>query len=598
MKTIRNQIYLLRFCLKETPGLFLFHVFACIEIEAFIFFEHTVWIGYNLDAAEREESFSRVVILTLGVFVFFIFHQLLDSIYFHWSFERMKPVLIQKLRSRIYEKAKEVDLACYDDTEYFNEFILSTAQADQCIERFLNDSQNALRFASQVIFQLGFLFALDKFGLLLGILCAILRYLSSRKYYQLVEELQLKKVVLEKEREYQHRVFYLHDYAKELRQNPKMGRLLEKNFERCNDRINELNRKYAMKLWMLGITKDYISVLFPLLVIYIPYLLYRNITLENLSLSAIVVLFDSVKKLIKRGGYLMELFPQFALNSTFVEKILDFLDLEPGIKSGEAQIEGPLETMRLSNVSFSYESKEKDSAKAILHNINMEIRKSQKIALVGYNGAGKTTLVKLLMRLYDPDNGQILRNGIDIRELNLEEYRKSIGAVFQDFKIYAATVRENVVMDLCTMDKQEIYEVEQALYRAKFSLFSKKLKYQIETPLTTEFEKEGVNLSGGESQKVAIARTLYRNHDLIIMDEPSSALDPSAEYQLNQELKRIAKDKTVVFISHRLSTAYDADWIYMMKDGEIVEQGTHQELLKIGGEYCNMWTMQAKAYQG
>lgn len=133
-------------------------------------------------------------------------------------------------------------------------------------------------------------------------------------------------------------------------------------------------------------------------------------------------------------------------------------------------------------------------------------------------------------------------------------------------------------------------------YRAKFSLFDKKLKYQIETPLTTEFEKKGVNLSGGESQKVAIARTLYRNHDLIIMDEPSSALDPSAEYQLNQELKRIAEDKTVIFISHLLSTAYDADWIYMMKDGEIVEQGTHQDLLKLHGEYCNMWARQAKAY--
>ncbi len=216
---------------------------------------------------------------------------------------------------------------------------------------------------------------------------------------------------------------------------------------------------------------------------------------------------------------------------------------------------------------------------------------------MGYNGAGKTTLVKLLMRLYDPCGGVILRNGVDIRSLRLDEYRKGIGAVFQDYKIYAATLRENVVMDLCGGTKQETYEVESALHRAKFNLSERKLRYQIETPLTTEFEKDGINLSGGESQKVAIARTLYRGHDLIIMDEPSSALDPASEYQLNQELRQIAEDKTVVFISHRLATARDADCIYMMKDGRIVEQGTHDELLKLGGEYSRMWELQAQAYR-
>ena len=132
--------------------------------------------------------------------------------------------------------------------------------------------------------------------------------------------------------------------------------------------------------------------------------------------------------------------------------------------------------------------------------------------------------------------------------------------------------------------------------RAKFDISERKLKYQIETPLTTEFEKDGVNLSGGESQKVAIARTLYRGHELIIMDEPSSALDPASEYRLNQELHRISEDKTVIFISHRLATARDADCIYMMKEGRIVEKGTHEQLLALGGEYSRMWELQAGAY--
>jgi len=134
------------------------------------------------------------------------------------------------------------------------------------------------------------------------------------------------------------------------------------------------------------------------------------------------------------------------------------------------------------------------------------------------------------------------------------------------------------------------------LYNAHFTLEDRRLAYQIQTPLTTEFEKEGVNLSGGEAQKVAIARTLYRKQGLIIMDEPSSALDPLAEYRLNQELNQIAKDKTVIFISHRLSTTRDADCIYMMEEGQIVEAGTHEELLQREGKYAAMWKIQAGLY--
>ena len=151
-------------------------------------------------------------------------------------------------------------------------------------------------------------------------------------------------------------------------------------------------------------------------------------------------------------------------------------------------------------------------------------------------------------------------------------------------------------MDVENGSREENYEVEKALYEAHFTLEDNRLSYQVETPLTTEFEKDGVNLSGGEAQKVAIARTLYRKQDMIIMDEPSSALDPLAEYRLNQELNEIAKDKTVIFISHRLSTVRDADCIYMMEKGRIVEKGTHEELVGANGKYAAMWRIQAGLY--
>lgn len=325
--------------------------------------------------------------------------------------------------------------------------------------------------------------------------------------------------------------------------------------------------------------------------VYLPFLLYRAMIRQSISLSLVVILLAAVRRMIGRSGDLVKCIPSFAYNGAFIEKIRRFLFFEPKIVSGEKEVEGGFRSLALSHVSFSY-----GGGRDTLRDIDLEIRKGQKVALVGYNGAGKTTLVKLLMRLYDPDSGAILRNGQDIRDLRLSDYRKGIGAVFQDYKIYAATLRENVVMDLCTGEKWETYEVERALDRAKFDISERKLKYQIETPLTTEFEKDGVNLSGGESQKVAIARTLYRGHELIIMDEPSSALDPASEYRLNQELHRISEDKTVIFISHRLATARDADCIYMMKEGRIVEKGTHEQLLALGGEYSRMWELQAGAY--
>ncbi|WP_251208896.1 ABC transporter ATP-binding protein [Acetatifactor aquisgranensis] len=590
-KQLSNQLWLLAFCMKTSPKLMVFNLFIPVEQSVFVFFEYTIWIGYNLNAVENGAPFSQVALLTLGVFLAYLVHQLVDSVYYQWAFERLKPILTFQLRRQIYEKAKSMDLSCYDDPEFYNDFVLSTTQADQCIERFMNDGRDFVSTLTVCILYFSYLLSMDTAGLILALACSLLRLWAGKAYFRLQEKARLEKLPLERERDYQHRLFYLHDYAKELRLHPEMSRLALGDFDRCNARMNAVNRKYGPRLCFLGFVQAYLPKYFMLYAVYLPFLLYRAMIRQSISLSLVVILLAAVRRMIGRSGDLVKCIPGFAYNGAFIEKIRRFLFFEPKIVSGEKEVEGGFRSLALSHVSFSY-----GGGRDTLRDIDLEIRKGQKVALVGYNGAGKTTLVKLLMRLYDPDSGAILRNGQDIRDLRLSDYRKGIGAVFQDYKIYAATLRENVVMDLCTGEKRETYEVERALDRAKFDISERKLKYQIETPLTTEFEKDGVNLSGGESQKVAIARTLYRGHELIIMDEPSSALDPASEYRLNQELHRISEDKTVIFISHRLATARDADCIYMMKEGRIVEKGTHEQLLALGGEYSRMWELQAGAY--
>lgn len=219
---------------------------------------------------------------------------------------------------------------------------------------------------------------------------------------------------------------------------------------------------------------------------------------------------------------------------------------------------------------------------------------SSKIAIVGYNGAGKTTLIKLIMRLYDPNEGEILLNGVNIKEYDVEEYRRKIGTVFQDFKIFAATVKENVLLDFADTDSDEA--VISSLEKSGFSDRLSTLSDGLSTDLTTEFEEKGVNLSGGEAQKLAVARVFYKNANLIILDEPSSALDPLAEYNLNRSMLHAAEHKSVVLISHRLSTTRLADRIYMLEQGRIIEEGTHAQLLAQGGKYAQMWRVQAGQY--
>lgn len=211
----------------------------------------------------------------------------------------------------------------------------------------------------------------------------------------------------------------------------------------------------------------------------------------------------------------------------------------------------------------------------------MKINPCGKIAIVGYNGAGKTTLIKLIMRLYDPDEGEILFDGVNIKEYNVEEYRQKIGTIFQDFRIFAATVRENVLLDFTDGSDEE--KIGNALKKSGFEKKLLTLSDGLDTNLTAEFEENGVTLSGGEGQKLAIARVFYKDARLIILDEPSSALDPIAEYHLNNSMLTAAENKSVVFISHRLSTTRIADHIYMLENGRITEEGSHEELLRYGG---------------
>jgi len=275
-----------------------------------------------------------------------------------------------------------------------------------------------------------------------------------------------------------------------------------------------------------------------------------------------------------------------------LSKYADFLKLEPLVKNvGIKQID-EIETIEFKNVSFKYPKTER----MILNNVSFDIKKNRSLALVGLNGAGKTTIVKLLLRLYDPDEGKILVNGINLKEYDIKSYHKCIGVVFQDFCKYDLKMREAVA--LSDIDgANDDSRVLTACKNADFNLGILDHEKGIDTYLGKIFDPDGVVLSGGNWQKIAIAQAYFKNSSLMVFDEPNAALDPNAERRLFDKIEDLSRDKCVVYVTHRLSSATSAGEIIVINNGVCYEKGTHKQLMEQNGLYSELFSKQAENYK-
>ena len=279
--------------------------------------------------------------------------------------------------------------------------------------------------------------------------------------------------------------------------------------------------------------------------------------------------------------------------SRYAARWFELFDVKPKIVSHKDAIsfdftKPPM--IEFKNVSFRYPQEEKENP-LVLENLNFTFSPGEKIAIVGVNGAGKTTLIKLLCRVYDPTEGQILVNGTDLRDLRLDDWQSSIGILFQDFPIYNLTIRESIGVGRISETPQK----EQLDRAAKYSGADEFIGDDYEQLIWKEF-KDGIDLSKGQHQRLAVARMFYRNASITILDEPTASIDAVTEEKIFRSLERHMEGKSVILITHRFSTVKNADKILMMEHGKIIEQGSHRELMAIGGKYADLYTMQAKRY--
>lgn len=278
----------------------------------------------------------------------------------------------------------------------------------------------------------------------------------------------------------------------------------------------------------------------------------------------------------------------------YFEAYQDFMNIESKFRTGSLLLKEVVDgefVFTFENVSFAYPGQEKYALK----NVNMQLRSGEKLAIVGDNGAGKTTFTLLLMRMYDPNEGRILLNGTDIRNIDYDEYLKMFGTVFQDFKIFGYSVLENIVFKEDSSE-QELQKVKELLKKNDMEERVARMKNGIHTYLTRELDENGEELSGGERQKIAIIRAVFKDAPFLIMDEPTAALDPDAEYKLYLEFEEMTKGKSAIYISHRLASTGFCDKIAVFENGHIVEYGTHDELMKNKKKYYHMYSIQSELY--
>ena len=496
-----------------------------------------------------------------------------------------------KVQRELMEKAQLMDLKCYDIPEYFDDFIIAASQSEEMCKKAIMSAASIISTVVAMVVSGTMIITLNPVVAIFPVIGFVINILTRFRITKLEYEYNLEKQRIGRKADYSKRVFYQPEYAKEI----KLTGIEEALMEQYDEAIAE-ERKMALKYSLKILPPTLINwiCVFTLCQFYaVPvYLAYLAIEKKSIQLGEVASLKNATNLIKSQLDQMNYALVDFQNVGQYAEKFRRFMDYEINIEGCKGEVPVPENdcTLELRNVSFKY----KDTEKYVLRNVSMTIRKGEKLALVGENGAGKSTLIKLIMRLYDVTEGEILFGGVDIRKLDTKAYREKIGAVFQDFQIYGASLAENVKTDFVT--ESDSGKIVEALERADFGSKLASLEKGIDTELTKEFSEEGTMLSGGEGQKAAIARMFMRDMPIAILDEPSSALDPIAEYRLNKSMLDNAENQAVILISHRLSTTKDADRIILLENGSIAESGTHSELLASGGTYAEMWNVQAEKY--
>ena len=590
-RIIQNTVFMIKYAARYDKPLIIKIMVLFVLSKAGKAVNDTFILKMIINGLTGKAEFSQIMTVLLISFVLVICLEWINQLIDEWSKAKLIK-LSGTIQRDLIEHNSKMDLIYYDNPDYYDTYVIVANNADQAIEQTVMVVSKVLGGVVALVIASAMILTINPVLAVFPVAGFTVNLLTRFKIERLQYEWDIANKKALRKADYSKRVFYQPEFAKECKLTD-VKVPLRQQFDDALVEAADAGRKYAPALTWVSIL-NWVSVFTVFSFFAIPaYLGYLALVLKSIALGEVASANNASNYIRGNLNEINFCLVDFQQIGQYAEKFRKMLEYKPVIENADGLTPEPgAAPLTLQNVSFRYPNSEKDT----LSNISLEIKPGEKIAIVGENGAGKTTFVKLLMRLYDISSGSIQYGGHDIREYATGEYRKKISAVFQDYNIYAASLAENVLMRKAGTDDEE--RVIKALEKADFTKKLKHLPNGINTQLTREFSTEGTNLSGGESQKIAISRIFANDggRTISILDEPSSALDPVSEYKLNKNLIENAKNDTIIFISHRLSTTRMADRIYLFEHGTIKEQGTHDELMQLNGRYREMFDRQAQNY--
>ncbi len=587
-RTCANCAFVLKLIQKTAPFYLVTYFLWSVIGSVLAFFSNTYLLRRIVNDVELGHSLTGTLILLVVVAGCQLVFSLLVNLLMRLLYPRYNQRIVAAIETMLFEKSAQVELACYEDPTFYDKYV-------RAMENAYGKSMDVVYTIDGLIWSVVTLFSnslllffIDPWLIVFG-LFPLLLGIVRKKQNKVYHDFDTARNPVERKINYVQRCFYLNEYAKEMRS----GNMYKKLFSDQKEALlsyKSLFRRYgpvkgALR-FILNVAMD--ALMIPGVMLYSA---WRAVVTKSLLLGDCIVIFNSIASVSWQLSSLVSRFTELHKSAVYIEDFRYFIDYQPKIvDQGETHTPSKGE-IAFRHVSFRYSGAETDSLK----DISFTLAPGEKIALVGRNGSGKSTLMKLLLRFYEPTDGSITQAGEDIRNLTLSEYRAQFGMVFQDYRLFSLSVAENVLM--APLEEGDEQRVLDALKKSGGYDKVMSLPKGIHTTLTREFDDEGVNLSGGEAQKVAIARVFVKDTPFMILDEPSSALDPIAEYRLFENILEAGKGRGLIFISHRLSSAVLADRVIYMEQGEIVECGSHTELMAKGGRYAELFSKQAENYR-
>lgn len=587
---ISNNLWVLRIALRVCPIYIVMSIVNPVVRGLISFFSTTYMMQYIVNSIQEGRAFRDIIEFVITVLLVNVAASLALDFYTEVISPRYSTRYDAYFKKMVMEHAAASDLSSFDNPDFYNKYLLASSEGVGRCRNIINSVSGIAWNITSVVANCTLIASIDPI-LILFIVVPAIALVFQKKLNKVNFEKYKEQNACGRERDYAKRVFYMSEYTKELRVG-NMASLLSRRFiDRSRDYIGII-KKYGVRIVLLNACRD-ASIDIIASSGAAAYSLYKTINLKTMLYGDCLVVLNSVSRMAWSLYVFLNNLMNFQDNSQYISNIREFLATAPKVCAPENPTPVPdgIHDIEFRGVSFRYDGAESDT----INSLSLTIRAGERCALVGHNGAGKSTIVKLIMRFYDPTEGEILYDGINIREFDPTEWRERIGAVMQDFRLLSVTVAENILRRREGEGDRE--RVMAALRSAGAEDVISSLKDGAGTLMTKEFDEDGAVLSGGESQKVALARIFAGHFPLVILDEPSSALDPISEYEMYENMMAALEHSSAVIISHRLSSAVMADKIYLLEQGSVAECGSHAELMAAHGKYAEIFELQAKNYR-